>query len=62
MEINRTKLEGVLLIKPPTVFEDFRGNYVELYNKELYMNAGIEANFMQDDIDLITNVREIVID
>ncbi len=52
MEINRTKLEGVLLIKPPTVFEDFRGNYVELYNKELYMNAGIEANFMQDDISV----------
>jgi dTDP-4-dehydrorhamnose 3,5-epimerase len=50
MEVTKTKLDGVLLIKPPTVFEDFRGSYVELYNKELYEQAGIVVNFMQDDI------------
>jgi dTDP-4-dehydrorhamnose 3,5-epimerase len=52
MEVNKTKLEGVLLIKPPTVFEDFRGTYVEIYNEELYEEAGIAVNFVQDDISV----------
>jgi dTDP-4-dehydrorhamnose 3,5-epimerase len=50
MEVMKTKLEGVLLIKPPTVFEDFRGSYVETYNEELYTKAGITVKFTQDDI------------
>ena len=33
MEVFTTKLESVLLIKPPTVFEDFRGHYIETYEK-----------------------------
>jgi len=48
MQIEKTALEGVLLITPPTIFEDFRGIYVELYNKELYKELGVE--FLQDDI------------
>jgi dTDP-4-dehydrorhamnose 3,5-epimerase len=52
MEVSKTTLEGVLLIKPPTVFEDFRGAYVELYNEELYTNAGITVKFIQDDISV----------
>ncbi|GAJ19860.1 unnamed protein product, partial [marine sediment metagenome] len=36
MEVSKTKLDGVLLIKPPTIFEDFRGTYVETYNEKLY--------------------------
>ena len=35
MEAIKTKLDGVLLLKPPTVFEDFRRTYVELYNETL---------------------------
>ena len=50
MEVKKTRLDGVLLIKPPTVFEDFRGSYVETYNQELYEKAGISAKFTQDDI------------
>ena len=50
MEISKTKLEGVLVIKPPTIFEDFRGTYVEIYNQDLYNEAGIKAKFIQDDI------------
>jgi dTDP-4-dehydrorhamnose 3,5-epimerase len=50
MEVTKTKLDGVLLIKPPTIFEDFRGTYVELYNDQLYRDAGIQVNFIQDDI------------
>lgn len=52
MEVKKTKLDGVLLIKPPTVFEDFRGTYVELYNEELYKESGIAVNFIQDDISV----------
>ena len=52
MEVNKTKLEGVLLIKPPTIFEDFRGFYVEIYNEKLYTEAGIDIEFIQDDISV----------
>jgi dTDP-4-dehydrorhamnose 3,5-epimerase len=52
LSITRTKLDGVLLIKPPTVFEDFRGTYVELYNEVLYTEAGINVKFVQDDISV----------
>ena len=41
LHIEKTKLDGVLLIIPPTVFEDFRGTYVETYNEETYRAAGI---------------------
>ncbi len=50
MEVSKTKLDGVLLIKPPTIFEDFRGIYVETYNEKLYTEAGIKVKFVQDDI------------
>jgi dTDP-4-dehydrorhamnose 3,5-epimerase len=50
MEIRKTNLDGVLLIKPPTIFEDFRGVYVETYNEKLYTEAGIKVKFVQDDI------------
>ena len=52
MEATKTNLEGVLIVKPPTIFEDFRGNYVELYNRKLYKNAGIDIDFIQDDISM----------
>ena len=50
MHVQKTKLDGVLRITPPTIFEDFRGSYVELYNEELYTKAGIDIRFVQDDI------------
>ena len=54
LSVTKTKLDGVLLIKPPTVFEDFRGTYVETYNKELYNKAGITVDLVQDDISTST--------
>jgi dTDP-4-dehydrorhamnose 3,5-epimerase len=48
MEIVKTKLDGVLLIKPDTA-EDFRGSYTEIYNKEFYSKNGIAMDFVQDD-------------
>ena len=52
MKVTETALEGVLLIEPPTNFEDFRGHYVELYNDRLYRDAGIAHDFVQDDISV----------
>jgi len=52
MEVSKTELDGVLLIKPPTIFEDFRGTYVETYNEKLYTEAGIKVKFVQDDISV----------
>lgn len=52
METFPTTLESVRLIKPPTIFEDFRGHYVETYNERLYGEAGIDQHFIQDDISV----------
>lgn len=52
MEVRETDLKGVLLLKPPTVFEDFRGSYVETYNRRLYRESGIDVDFIQDDISV----------
>ncbi len=52
MNVQTTPLDGVLLVEPPTLFEDFRGFYVELYNRELYKAAGITVDFVQDDISI----------
>lgn len=53
MIVEKTKLDGVLLIKPEC-FEDFRGSYIETYNQELYVNKGIAVKFVQDDISIST--------
>lgn len=54
MIVKKTQLDGVLLIEPPTNFEDFRGEYVEIYNEKLYREAGINVDFKQDDISIST--------
>jgi dTDP-4-dehydrorhamnose 3,5-epimerase len=50
MKIVESELKGVRIIFPPTVFEDYRGSYVELYNDRLYREMGIQLQFIQDDI------------
>ena len=47
--VEKTELDGVLLVSPPTQHEDFRGTYVEIYNETLYNQAGIRTKFIQDD-------------
>jgi dTDP-4-dehydrorhamnose 3,5-epimerase len=54
MKVEKTELDGVLAITPPTVFEDFRGFYVETYNADLYHEAGVGIDFRQDDISVST--------
>ena len=53
IQIIKTELKGVFLIKPG-VFEDHRGEYVEIYNEKLFREAGIDARFVQDDISVST--------
>jgi len=50
LEVTNTSLDGVLLISPSTNFEDFRGTYLEIYNRDLFHQAGITCDFLQDDI------------
>jgi dTDP-4-dehydrorhamnose 3,5-epimerase len=48
MEIIKTTIEGLLVIKPQ-VFVDARGYFVETYNEKRYREAGIDAQFVQDN-------------
>jgi dTDP-4-dehydrorhamnose 3,5-epimerase len=48
MEIVRTPIEGLLVIKPD-VFEDTRGYFFESYNREKFLQHGINVEFMQDN-------------
>lgn len=49
MEVLKTELDGLLILKPK-VFGDERGYFFESYNEEVYRNAGINLFFVQDNI------------
>lgn len=51
MKVANTGLEGLLLIEP-TVFEDSRGYFFESYQKSLFAEHGINADFVQDNQSL----------
>ncbi len=48
MEIIKTKLEGLWIIKP-AVFEDERGYFFESFNQDKFLEAGIDVKFLQDN-------------
>ena len=50
MRVEKTSLDGVLLITPPVMHEDFRGTNTEIYNDEIYRKNGINNNFILDSI------------
>ncbi len=59
MKIEKTTLEGVLLIKPEPVAagkgeisKDDRGEFVEAYSGAKYGENGIAINFVEDDISI----------
>lgn len=52
LQVEKTKLDGVLRIIPPTIFEDFRGFYIELYHEQLYTEALGGVHFVQDDVSI----------
>jgi dTDP-4-dehydrorhamnose 3,5-epimerase len=47
MEINKTNLEGVMMIKPD-VFQDERGFFTEPYSQKKLSSLGIEADWVLD--------------
>lgn len=47
-KFNETSIEGVYIIEP-TVFGDERGYFMETYQKEVFSNGGISAEFVQDN-------------
>jgi len=49
MEIIKTDIPNLLIIKPE-VYSDPRGFFVESYAQARYQEAGIAANFIQDNI------------
>ena len=51
MEIQKTFIEGVYIIKPD-VYNDERGFFYESYNEKRYSDIGINAKFVQDNISL----------
>ncbi len=47
----QTELKGLLKIELDA-FEDHRGCFIETYNRNLYARAGIDVDFVQDDISI----------
>ncbi len=48
MEFIKADIEGIMIIKP-RVFQDERGYFFESYNKNNFMQAGIDVCFVQDN-------------
>src|SRR4051812_13526160 len=48
MEIIKTPLDGLLMLRPK-VFKDGRGWFLESYNREVFRSAGIDETFVQDN-------------
>ena len=48
MDVTRTEIPGVLLIKPK-VFGDHRGFFCETYNRRLFAEHGLHIDFVQDN-------------
>lgn len=49
MKIEAAPLQPVKIIKP-TPFKDMRGEFVEIYREDLFREAGIDMEFVQDNI------------
>jgi|TARA_Y100000310_G_scaffold291698_1_gene319835 dTDP-4-dehydrorhamnose 3,5-epimerase len=47
--IKKTNLKDLIIVRTPTFFEDYRGLYIESYNKKLYKNSGIDIEFVADE-------------
>ena len=47
-QFEKTKLPGVVIIQPQ-VFGDSRGYFMETYKKNVFVEAGIDKEFVQDN-------------
>ncbi len=57
IKVESTTLKGVYLVKPEA-FSDHRGSFYETYNEREYKEAGLTADFVQDDISV--SVRRVL--
>lgn len=48
LDVQKTDLEGVMILKPIRL-EDERGFFSETYNEQRFIDAGIDARFVQDN-------------
>ncbi len=48
MKVTETELKGVYIIEPQ-VFGDHRGWFMESYSKAIFLEAGIDCDFVQDN-------------
>lgn len=51
MQVEKIFIDGPLVITPK-VFRDPRGYFIESYNKQNYLNIGIEVDYVQDNQSL----------
>ena len=51
MKVNTCDIPGLLIIEP-NVFGDARGFFMELWNQMRYRDAGLDWNFVQDNVSL----------
>lgn len=58
MDIEKTKLEGVLILTPKR-FGDDRGFFSEVYNRDVLAEAGITMEFVQDNHSLSGDVGTV---
>ena len=49
-----TALKGLLIIEP-NVFENKRGYFFKTHHQERFQSAGIDANFVQDNLSFSNN-------
>jgi dTDP-4-dehydrorhamnose 3,5-epimerase len=49
MNVTRCDLQGLLVIEPK-VFGDARGFFIETWNRRRYREAGLDADFVQDNL------------
>ena len=49
VEFTETEIPGVILIHRP-VFQDHRGSFMEIFNKELFSSSGLATDFVQDNL------------
>lgn len=57
MEVMKTKLDGVLLVKPD-IYKDFRGSNVSIWNDADYATNGIPVKFVEDKIS--TSLKNVL--
>ena len=58
MRFTPTKLPDVILVEPD-VFGDNRGFFMESWHKEKFADAGIGADFVQDNLSF--SVRNLIL-